>query len=144
MAFDLSIFTTLSRPFANLWHRYLKGIDNPFYKSGCEYLLYVCRSCLCSVAWFSYWFDNFGFISERNTYRRCVASSLPLWGNTDVASSDITEEQVLAKHQEEVPLPSGVGHGGLIKHHRNTLVDVEIADEGDIGNGEGVGDGGGG
>ena len=38
-AFDLSIFTTLSRPFADFWHRYPKGIDNPFYTSGCEYLL---------------------------------------------------------------------------------------------------------
>ena len=27
--------------------------------------------------------------SEGNTYRRCAASSLPLWGKTDVASSDI-------------------------------------------------------
>ena len=49
----------------------------------------MCRGCLRCVAWFSYWFDNLGFISEGNTYRRCVASSLPLWGNTDVASSDI-------------------------------------------------------
>ena len=30
-----------------------------------------------------------GFITEGNTYRRCAASSLPLWGNTDVASSRI-------------------------------------------------------
>ena len=29
------------------------------------------------------------FTSEGNTYRHCTASSLPLWGNTDVASSDI-------------------------------------------------------
>ena len=57
--------------------------------SGCEWLLFVCRGCLRCVAWFSYWFDNLGFISEGNTYRRCAASSLPLWGNTDVASSDI-------------------------------------------------------
>uniref|UniRef100_M8CRG7 GTD-binding domain-containing protein n=1 Tax=Aegilops tauschii TaxID=37682 RepID=M8CRG7_AEGTA len=39
--------------------------------------------CLCSVAWFSYWFDNLGLITEGNTYCRCAASSLPLWGNTD-------------------------------------------------------------
>ena len=68
---------------------YPKGIDNPFNTSGCEVLLFVCRGCLRCVAWFSYWFDNLGFISEGNTYRRCAASSLPLWGNTDVASSDI-------------------------------------------------------
>ena len=69
--------------------RYSEGIDNPFNTSGCEVLLSVCRGCLCCVAWFSYWFDNLGFISEGNTYRRCAASSLPLWGNTYVASSDI-------------------------------------------------------
>ena len=66
-----------------------EGIDNPFNTSGCEKLLFVCRCCLCCVAWFSYWFDNLGFTSEGNTYRRCAASSLPLWGNTNVASSDI-------------------------------------------------------
>ena len=89
MAFDLSIFTTLSCLFANFCHRYPKGVDNPFNTSGCEYLLFVCRGCLRCVALFSYWFDNLGFISEGNTYRRCAASSLPLWGNTDIASSDI-------------------------------------------------------
>ena len=72
-----------------LRRRYPKWIDNPFYTSCCEDLLSVCRGCLHCVAWFSYWFDNRGFISEGNTYCRCVASSLPHWGNTDVASSDI-------------------------------------------------------
>ena len=66
-----------------------EGIDNPFNTSGCEDLLSVCRGCLHCVAWFSYWCDNLGFISEGNTYHRYAASSLPLWGNTDVASSDI-------------------------------------------------------
>ena len=89
LAIDLSIFTTLSCPFANFEHRYPKGIDNPFYTSGCEYLLFVCRCCLRCVAWFSYWFDNLGLITEGNTYHCCAASSLPLWGNTDVASSRI-------------------------------------------------------
>ena len=79
--------------FANFWRRCPKGIDNPFNMSGCEYLLFVCRCCLCSVAWFSYWFDNLGLITEGNTYHRCAASSLPLWGNTDVASSRITKPQ---------------------------------------------------
>ena len=69
-----------------------EGIDNPFNTSGCEDLLSVCRGCLRCVAWFSYWFDNLGFISEGNTYRRYAASSLPLWGNTDVASSDVTPQ----------------------------------------------------
>ena len=81
--------TTFSHPRTNFWRRYLKGIDNPFNTSGCEWLLFVCRGYLRCVAWFSYWFDNLGFISKGNTYRRCAASSLPLWGNTDVASSDI-------------------------------------------------------
>ena len=87
--FDLSIYYNfISRLFAHLGRRYPKGIDNPFYTSGCKDLLSVCRGCLGCVSWFSYWFDNLGFISEGNTYRRCAASSLPLWGNTDVASSD--------------------------------------------------------
>ena len=71
------------------WRRYPIGIDNPFNTSGCEWLSFVCRGCLRCVAWLSYWFDNLAFISEGNTYRRCAASSRPLWGNTDVASSDI-------------------------------------------------------
>ena len=64
-------------------------IDNPFNTSGCEVLLFVCKCCLRCVAWFSYWFDNLGFFTEGNTYRRWAASSLHLWGNTNVASSDI-------------------------------------------------------
>ena len=83
------IYDLLSQSTTNFWHRYPKGIDNPFNTSGCEVLLFVFRGCLRCVSWFSYWFDNIGFISKGNTYRRCVASSLPLWGNTDVASSDI-------------------------------------------------------
>ena len=71
------------------WHRYPKGIDNPFNTSGCKVLLLVCRGCLRCVAWFSYWFDNLGFKFEGNTYRRCATLSLRLWGNTDVASSRI-------------------------------------------------------
>ena len=74
----------LSRLLANFWRRYPKGIDNPFNTSGCEYLLFVCRCRSRSVAWFSYWFDNLGLITEGNTYCCCDASSLPLWGNTDV------------------------------------------------------------
>ena len=90
LAFDLSIYYNfISRPFANFWRRYLEGIENPFNMSGCEDLLSVCRGCLRCVAWFSYWFDNLGFISEGNTDRCCAASSLPLWGNTNVASSHI-------------------------------------------------------
>ena len=87
MAFDLSIYYNLFHVrLPILGRRYPKGIDNPFYTSGCKYL---CRGCLRCVAWFSYWFDKLGFISEGNTYRRCAASFLPLWGNTGVASSDI-------------------------------------------------------
>ena len=90
MAFDLSIYYKFtSRPFPILRRRTPKGIDIPFNTSGCEVLLFVCKGCLCCVAWFSYWFDNLGFIFEGNTYHRYPASSLPLWGNTDVASSDI-------------------------------------------------------
>ena len=75
--------------FAYLEAPCLKGIDNPFNTSGCEYLLFVCRCCLRGVRRFSYWFDNLGLITEGNTYRRYTASSLPLWGNTDVVLADI-------------------------------------------------------
>ena len=71
--------------------------DNPFNTSGCEYLLFVCRGCLRCVSWFSYWFDNLGLITEGNTYRRCAASSLPLWGNTDIASSRINYRPFTSK-----------------------------------------------
>ena len=87
--FILSI-TTISRFLANLRHHYPKGIDNPFNTSGCEHLLFVCRGCLRCVAWFSYWFDNLDLITEGNNYHCCAASSLPLWGNTDVAQANIT------------------------------------------------------
>ena len=62
---------------------------NPSLTSGCKYLFFVCRRCLGGVAWFSYWFDNLDLITEGNTYHCCAASSLPLWGNTNVASSVI-------------------------------------------------------
>ena len=90
LAFYLSIYYNLPHVCLPILRRRTpEGIDNPFNTSGCEDLLSVCRGCLRCVSWFSYWFDNLGFISEGNTYRRCAASSLPLWGNTDVASSDI-------------------------------------------------------
>ena len=69
----IQTITILSHHRANFWRRCPKGIDNPFNTSGCEYLLFVCRSCLRS-----YWFDNLGFFTEGNTYRRYAASSLPL------------------------------------------------------------------
>ncbi|EMS58509.1 Serine/arginine-rich splicing factor 7 [Triticum urartu] len=40
-----------------------------------------------AVAWFSYWIGNLGFIIEENTYRNCVAPTLPYWGNTDVVQA---------------------------------------------------------
>ena len=83
------IYDLLFQSTTNFWHRYPKGIDNPFNTSGCEVLLFVCRCCLRCVAWFSYWFDNLGFITEGNTYLRCATSSLPLWGNTDIVLADI-------------------------------------------------------
>ena len=45
----------LFQSITNFWHRYPKGIDNPFNTSGCEDLLFVCRGCLFarnySLAW---------------------------------------------------------------------------------------------
>ena len=80
--------TTFSSPRANFWRCYLKGIANPFNMPGCEDLLSVCRGCLCCVAWFSYWFDNLGFISEGNTYLYFAASPFPLQGKTNACSRD--------------------------------------------------------
>ena len=116
MAFNLSIFTTLSRPFANFWRRYPKGIDNPFNTSGCEYLLFVCRCCLRGVKRFSYWFDNLDLITEGNTCHRYTASFLPLWGNNDVVLADITETDCMnsmrpisEKIKQRVGQPNSMG-----------------------------------
>ena len=40
----------LFQSITNFWDRYPKGIDNPFNTSGCKYLFFVCRYCLCTVA----------------------------------------------------------------------------------------------
>ena len=112
MAFDLSIYYKfISHPFAHGGHRYPKGIGNPFYTSGSEDLLFVCRGCLCCVAWFSYRFDNLGLIIEGNTYRRCVASSLPLWGNTDVVQANINFLR------PQLPSPSACHDNWVWLHH---------------------------
>ena len=71
----------------NFSHRTQKGLTTPLTRRVAK-ICYLCAGAVY-VAWFSHWFDNLGFISEGNTYRCCAASSLPLWGNTDVASSDI-------------------------------------------------------
>ena len=89
LAFDLSISTTLSPVTRRFWHRYSKGIDNPFNMSGCEVLLFVCRWCLRGVRRFSYWYDSLGLITEGNTYRHYTTSSLPLWGNTGIVQANI-------------------------------------------------------
>ena len=70
--YDLFIQSIIifSHPHTNFWHRYLKGIDNPFNMSGCEELLSVCRGYLRCVAWFSYWFDNLGFVGERSNFKK--------------------------------------------------------------------------
>ena len=106
----------LSRQLDNFWHRYLKGNDNPFNTLGCKYLFFVCRYHLCSVAWFSYLFDNLDFITDRNTYRSCAASSLPLWENTDVVQADIKRNfwrrcRGGSSHQFLAPLPG--------RHHQH-------------------------
>ena len=68
--------------------QYRGGIDNPSYALGCKHLLFVCRCCLHSGAWFSYWNYNLGFITEGNTYHCCAASSSPLRGNTNADTSN--------------------------------------------------------
>ena len=64
--------------------------------------LFKGKPMLCSrgSTWFSYWFDNLGFISEGNTYRRYAASSLPLWGNTDVVQATSEVKSFLSQNFE--------------------------------------------
>jgi len=85
--FNLLQFSPVSVPISVVVTR--KGLTTPLTRqvaSGC----YLCAGAVYVMfAWFSYWFDNLCFISKGNTYCRCAASSLPLWGKTDVASSDI-------------------------------------------------------
>ena len=79
----------------------------------------MCRCCLRCVDWFSYWFDNLGFFTEGNTYSRCAASSLPLWGNTDIASS---------RHQKEflAPLPGRIFNIYQVANHKSHLLAIYI------------------
>ena len=48
------LYKFTSRPLPILRRRTPKGIDNPFYTSGCEVLFFVCTGCLRCLAWFSY------------------------------------------------------------------------------------------
>ena len=50
----------------------------------------------------------------------------------------VAVQEVLTEHKRKIPLPGGVGRGVLIKLHRDTLMDVEVVDEGDIRIGERV------
>ena len=130
LAFDLSIyynFIHVRLPI--LRRRYPKRIDNPFYTLGCEYLLFVCRCCLRCFAWFSYWFDNLGFFTEGNTYRRCAASSLPLWGNTDVVLADRSFSGAIVREQSEGISSTVVGEDLLhnqVPNHKSHLLAIYI------------------
>ena len=100
-----------------------KGLTTPLTRRVVSILLFVCRGCLCCVAWFSYWFDNLGIITEGNTYRCCAALSLPLWGNTDVVQANIKrnfwrhcrggsrQDSLPATCQFQAPLPG--------RHHQH-------------------------
>ena len=75
LAFDLTIYYKLSHVCLPILRRSTpEGIDNPFNKSGCEDLFFVCRCRSCSVAWFSYWFDN--LVSSLREIPTIVPSSL--------------------------------------------------------------------
>ena len=88
LAFPRDLFIQSTTNFTYL----LLGRDwQPLFTPGCKYLFFVCMYRSRSVAWFSYWFDNFGLITEGNTYCRCAASSLPLWGNADAVLAGIRE-----------------------------------------------------
>ena len=93
LQFIVIYFISCSREIylSNLLQFYLSyypgGNDNPSFTLGCKYLFFMCRYRLCSVAWFSYWFDNLSLITEGNIYRSCAASSIPLWGNTNIVQA---------------------------------------------------------
>ena len=72
-----------------LRRRYPKGIDNPFYTPGCEYLLFVCMGFFTLCCLVLLLVRYLGFITEGNTYHHCARSSLPLRGNTDVVAATI-------------------------------------------------------
>ena len=62
----------------------LVGFDTLTYRKELQLISYTCgssRCCLHSVAWFSYWIGNLGYITEGNTYLYCTASSSLLLGN---------------------------------------------------------------
>ena len=63
--------------------QYQGGLYNLSYALDSMDLLFMCRCYLHSVAWFSYWIDNLGFITEGNAYGCCAASSSPLRGITN-------------------------------------------------------------
>jgi hypothetical protein len=60
-----------------------RKIDNLSFALGARVCCLCTGAALRCVAWFSYWFDNFGFITEGNTWSNCIASSSPLGGNTN-------------------------------------------------------------
>ena len=50
-----------------------KGLTTPLTRRVASGCYFVCMGYLRCVAWFSYWFDNLGFISKGNIYHRCAA-----------------------------------------------------------------------
>ena len=99
MQFIVIYFISRSREIylSNLLQFYLSfypwGVDNPSLTSGCKYLFFVCRYHLHSVRGSPTGSITFGLITEENTYRCCAASSLPLWGNTEVVQANIRGRQ---------------------------------------------------
>ena len=90
MAFDLLIYYNfISRPFTILRRFTRKGLTTPLTRRVARCCYFCAGAVYVVFAWFSYWFDNHGFFTEGNTYRRSAASSLPLWGNTDIVLVDI-------------------------------------------------------
>ena len=90
----------------------------PLYRVGCKVLDCLCRCCLHSVAWFSYWFDNLDFITEGNTYRWCAASSLPLRGNPTQAQAVARRISgaVAGESTQKVNIPS-THHNPYLSHY---------------------------
>ena len=55
----------------------VEGLTTPL-RVGLQVFVVCVQVLLYSIAWFSYWIDNVGFITEGKKYLYCTASSSPL------------------------------------------------------------------
>ena len=81
-----------------------KGLTTPLIRRVAS-ICYLCAGAVYAVLLGSPTGSITLVSSERNTYRCCAASSLPLWGNTDVASSRIKRNSGAVAGEDHLHLP---------------------------------------